>query len=146
MVSNPIFVYGSLRKNMPNNSKLESAIYDDKWRTTNQYYMIGLRSGAYPYVSLEQLHESVCPTNIYGELYYVSDTLLQSLDELEGHPKQYMRREVTITNNETYKMAYMYILESDELKKGIQTYFIKRFVPVNGGDWVKHIQHDVILK
>jgi gamma-glutamylaminecyclotransferase len=133
-----VFVYGSLRRGLQNHHKLESGLYRGEWRTDRKYFMTGMKSGAYPYVSLEQLHEDQAPTHIHGELYGVSDDLLRVLDALEGHPTQYMRQKVDLVNDAHGRAtAYMYILESSELLEGIRVNFKKRFVDVPHGDWVR---------
>ncbi len=137
----PIFVYGSLRQGLQNNYKikLESAEFKGIYHTTKKYYMIGAKSGAYPYVVAEQLHDTLEPTYIHGELYLVSNELLSLLDEMEGHPTQYKRQSVEIVNAAgNTEHAQMYILENEELKTGISKSFERRFVPVNGGDWKKY--------
>lgn len=106
---NPVFVYGSLRSGLQNNYKLDEGINKGLWYTTHEYYMIGIKSGSYPYVTDEKLHDELKHTKIYGELYYVNDELLRSLDEMEGHPIQYKRTLVEITNNKENQYAFMYI-------------------------------------
>lgn len=137
----PVFVYGSLRKGLQNNHKLDSAIYKGIWKTVQKYYMIGTKSGSYPYVTTEELVDTLFKTNITGELYLVTPSLLESLDEMEGHPEQYRRILTEIVNDDKYMNAYIYILESDELKEGIQKGFTRRFESVNGGDWVAHLDY-----
>lgn len=135
-----IFVYGSLRKGLQNHGKLDTAKYSGDWKTVDKYFMIGLKSGAYPYVTTEQLNDSLLPTQIHGEMYIVSPQLLEVLDELEGHPYQYKRRIIDVENSKKETThAHMYILESDDIKDGIQMSFHRRFVAVNDGDWVKHL-------
>jgi gamma-glutamylcyclotransferase (GGCT)/AIG2-like uncharacterized protein YtfP len=98
--------------------------------------MIGMKSGAYPYVTTDKLDESLEPTKIVGELYCVSPVLLESLDEMEGHPIQYNRTRVKIVNeHHESTMAFIYILESDELKEGIKKGFARRFISLNSGNW-----------
>lgn len=136
-----VFVYGSLRRGLQNHHKLESALYKGEWYTKNYYYMTGMKSGAYPYVTSVQLHEDQSPTKVYGELYMIDEDLLKILDELEGHPTQYMRQTIDIVNNRNECVnAYMYILENKELQEGIRLNFKRRFVPVNDGDWVAYIR------
>lgn len=133
----PVFVYGSLRKGQQNNYKLAAAEYKGLWETTGKYYMIGMKSGAYPYVTTEKLDESLEPTKIVGELYCVAHDLLCSFDEMEGHPTQYKRILLEIKNDkQEHAYAFMYLLESDEIKEGIRKGFARRFVAVNNGDWV----------
>ncbi len=138
MKLHPVFVYGSLRSGLQNNYKLDTAINKGLWHTVNEYYMIGIKSGSYPYVIDEQINDELKHTQIYGELYYVDDKLLNSLDEMEGHPIQYKRTQIEITNDKEKQAAFMYILENEELKKGIRENFGKRFIAVNTGDWLDY--------
>jgi gamma-glutamylaminecyclotransferase len=134
----PIFVYGSLRKGFQNNYKLNSAEFKGLYYTKKKYYMIGAKSGSYPYVVAEKLHETLEPTHIYGELYLVSNDLLRSLDEMEGHPVHYKRQFVEIIDDAGHtEHAQMYILENEELKTDIGKSFERRFLPVNDGNWKK---------
>lgn len=136
-----LFVYGSMRKGMPNNVRLQvaDAKYIGAYTTRDPYYMIGLKSKAYPYATEEQLHPSLQPpVQIQGELYEISESLLQSLDVLEGHPDEYMRKPVWIGDD---MQAEMYVLENPAVKREIAKAFERgwtRFVSVPGGDWVAH--------
>lgn len=134
-----LFLYGSLRQGLQNNYKLESAEFKGMYHTTKKYFMIGAKSGAYPYVVAEKLHDSLEHTEIHGELYLVSNVLLSSLDEMEGHPTQYKRQSVEIVNAAGHtEYAQMYILENEELKTGITKGFDCRFAHVSSGDWKKY--------
>ena len=53
---------------------------------------------------------------ISGELYLVNDTVLERLDQLEGHPDWYQRRVVNINNNGDNENAYMYIMQEDSFQ------------------------------
>ena len=135
-----VFVYGSLRRGLQNHHKLNSATYIGEWRTEREYFMTGIKSGAYPYVSSEQIHEDQTPTHIHGELYSVSEDLLKILDELEGHPVQYRRQRVDLVNDSDGRTtACMYLLESRELAEGIRENFKTRFFAVNDGDWIRAV-------
>lgn len=127
-----VFVYGSLRKGLQNHGKLMNANYVGTFKTSDTYYMIGLKSKAYPYVTCSKLHESLQASHITGELYKVDDDLLKELDALEGHPHNYKRTEHIIND---YK-AFIYLLENEEMKSDIMTSFERRFVSVISGDWV----------
>jgi gamma-glutamylcyclotransferase (GGCT)/AIG2-like uncharacterized protein YtfP len=138
----PLFVYGSLRTGLINNHKLHSATYQGFWCTSNEYYMIGIKSGSYPYVTDENIHNELLPTKIYGELYYINEEMLKSIDEMEGHPTQYRRHIVDIINDKQKQTAYMYLLVNEELKNGIRENFERRFIAVNTGDWLDYkIKH-----
>ena len=135
----PVFVYGSLRKGLPNHKRVETSPSSGEWETKKTYYMIGTKSGVYPYVSEEQLHEDLVASHIHGEVYIVDDDVLSGLDVLEGHPTQYKRVMIPLQNGKRKMEAYMYLLESEELKEGIRKSFSRRFVSVPEGDWVRHL-------
>lgn len=137
-----VFVYGSLRKGLANHTKLRDAVYKGPFRTKEDYYMIGLKSKAYPYVTSEKLHESLTHTHITGELYEVSEDLLAELDILEGHPTNYTRTRVALeplSSKGASMEAWMYVLTNAEIQTGIARAFDRRFVAVPTGDWVVHL-------
>jgi len=105
--------------------------------------MIGLKSKSFPYVVTEQIHEDLKPTPITGELYEITQAVLEKLDAVEGHPSYCRRRPVVVFNEKEAKtrLAYMYILDNAELIEGIQESFHKRFVPINNGNWIKFINN-----
>lgn len=138
-----VFVYGSLRNSCTNHYRLEGAIFKGFAKTIDYYYMIGLKSKTFPYVTTDKLNDSLELSQITGELYDVSDTLLEGLDNLEGHPTWYKRTRIPVVNSSenSEKYAFMYILEDEEIKKGIRQSFDKRFMSVPTGDWM-----DVVKK
>jgi gamma-glutamylaminecyclotransferase len=134
-----LFVYGSLRKGLPNHPLLSDASYIGTYTTRDTYYMAGLKSQAYPYVTEEPLHASLQPTQITGELYDLPESLLQTLDALEGHPDEYMRKPVDLSDG---TQAEMYVLQNPVTKREIAKAFQRgwtRFVSVPGGDWLDHV-------
>ena len=135
-MTTPIFVYGSLRKGMHNNSILADSEYGGTWQTCEPYFMIGLKSDAFPYVCRYPIFDTT-PTPIIGELYHVKDSVLERLDALEGHPHHYMRMKIAIQTGTKRMESYMYMLENmDDIE-----YIRKnpsRFVPV-AGDWVMYL-------
>lgn len=140
-----VFVYGSLRKGLQNHSKLVDATYKGVYQTVDPYTMIGLKSKAYPYVIAKPVHESVDAVPITGEVYEVSDTLLAELDRLEGHPTQYKRTLVKVRSDASKTLlAYMYILENEEMIRDIAKAFERRFVAVPSGDWVHFLKEDLV--
>lgn len=137
MNKNYIFVYGSLRKGMINHEVLNNmnAIYIGDYKTTQNYYMIGLKSKAYPYVIEEKINNDLIKNPIYGEVYTVSNEGILYLDGLEGHPHNYTREKVNVINETTSINAYIYILRNEEMINSIKTNFGKRFIAVPGNDW-----------
>ena len=130
----PLFVYGSLRPGKQNNHRLAvDAIHKGTFKTRDKYYMIGLKSGAYPYVTDEPLCSELQPIEITGDLYEVTPTVLNWLDLLEAN---YQRVNVTLDNNQE---AQMYMLLEPKIKNEIRKYFdngwTRRFKGVPSGDW-----------
>ena len=137
-----LFVYGSLRKGLPNNRKLDTSKYLGIYKTESEYYMIGLKSNAYPYVVKEQIHDTLEKTQITGELYEITDEKLKELDVLEGHPYSYTRNVIDVYNVDTnkHKKAFIYILENEEQLKEIPHSIPRRFISVPSGDWKQFIE------
>ncbi len=140
-----LFVYGSLRKGKPNHrllvkSPLGEATYKGLYKTVSRYYMVGLKSGAYPYVMDIPPHTSMKPIEIVGEVYEVDEECLRVIDQLEGHPEHYRRITVSVREAEGEEVinAAMYILTDNSIKTYIQRAMESgwtRFIPVPSGDW-----------
>jgi len=120
------------------------------FQTDNPYYMIGLKSRAYPYITGTKVSEDGIPIHIYGELYSIQRSDLRTFDALEGCPTNYVRRYEAIhlekrinTEKTTKTYAYLYVLENTELLEGIKHNFTKRFMNIHSGDWVKYIEEGV---
>ncbi len=129
-----LFVYGSLRPGKPNNYRLAvGSTHKGTYKTADKYYMIGLRSGAYPYVCEEALDSMQDPVQITGDLYEVQPAVLQWLDLLESH---YERVTVLLDNGQK---AQIYLLRDPTIKAEIKRYFdrgwTRRFITVSSGDW-----------
>jgi gamma-glutamylcyclotransferase (GGCT)/AIG2-like uncharacterized protein YtfP len=139
-MSIPVFVYGSLRKDMGNHVYLQASTYSGVWITLQAYYMVGLKSGAFPCVSTEPIFKHTVPTKITGELYYVSYDTLQSLDKLEGVPNLYQRVSITIENGLETREAYVYMI-TDAASIEMWRRELTTIEPVVSGDWVKHTRH-----
>lgn len=129
-----LFVYGSLRPGQPNNYRLAiNSTHKGTFKTQDKYYMIGLKSGAYPYVTDEDLDSFQDPTQITGDLYEVDSGTITWLDMLEAH---YERKTVILDNG---LEAQMYILLDPTIKAEIRKHFnrgwTRRFKAVPSGDW-----------
>lgn len=133
-----IFVYGSLRKNMVNHHVLETfgATYVGFFTTLESYYMVGLKSGAYPYVLETRVHDSLVQGVVYGEVYNLDEKGIAYLDKLEGVPCQYVREKVWVKKNEGCILeVYMYILRNEVMIDSIAANFEKRYMAVEQNDW-----------
>ena len=96
-----VFVYGTLRQGHGNHHLLKDAYSYGVGSTVDSYAMY-LTSG-YPYVTSSEAHYP-----IVGEMYAVDDATLEELDRMEGHPRYYERREISvIVDGERYS-PWMY--------------------------------------
>jgi|688.fasta_scaffold800160_2 gamma-glutamylcyclotransferase (GGCT)/AIG2-like uncharacterized protein YtfP len=136
-----IFVYGSLRKDLINHEIMIriGAKFIDNFQTVDAYYMIGLKSKAYPYVIKENIGYNLIPGPIYGEVYEISEEGLYHLDKLEGHPTNYIRQQIRVCNDKYEMNAFIYIVENEEMIKEIKNNFNKRFISVHGNNWKNFI-------
>lgn len=136
-----LFVYGSLRQGFPNHHLLTEggAVLLGEYESEEKLYMVGLKSGAYPYVIDESLHPTCVQTTIRGEVYEVTYDLMQRLDLFEGHPNHYTRVPIIVHQNDKFKptIAYTYIVINEYLKSEIAVAFEDRFTVVPSGDWKK---------
>ncbi len=98
---NLIFVYGTLRNGHCNHHLLKDA-YCYGIGSTESSYAMYLVSG-YPYITSSETRYP-----IVGELYGVDDETLNLLDRMEGHPRYYERREISVTVGGTLYTAWMY--------------------------------------
>jgi gamma-glutamylaminecyclotransferase len=105
-----IFVYGTLKKGCSNYNRLLKGQSDfmGEAETVERMCMVDL--GYFPGVL------SVPPTStIKGELFGVSDEIVELLDRLEGHPTFYRRTPVRIlTSVGSTITAEIYILQSSQ--------------------------------
>lgn len=83
-----IFVYGTLRKEQNNHVYLANSRYLGKGKTMKKF---ALFVSIIPFV---EKNNSV--SQIVGEAYAISDTVLRQIDSLEGHPNWYKRELVDI--------------------------------------------------
>lgn len=130
-----LFVYGSLREGKGLNYLLKDSTFLGQYKTQGEFYMFGLKSGAFPYVTDEQLDESCQPTKIIGEVYEVPDALIEELDDIENHPDHYTRSEVVLEDFD--HEVEMYLLLNPITKASIRKHFNHRFIPINNGDFCR---------
>jgi gamma-glutamylcyclotransferase (GGCT)/AIG2-like uncharacterized protein YtfP len=101
-----VFVYGTLRKGEANDRLLESAacIAEQCW-TTGVLYDTG-----FGYPAVKQAPSS----RIFGELYAVTESELERLDQLEGYTvggknNLYERIQQTVNTDKGQFVAYLYL-------------------------------------
>ncbi len=130
-----LFVYGTLCKSKKLNYIMNYATFLGSFKTVEQFYMFGLKSGAYPLITDVQINPSCEKAHILGELYEVSDIMLEKIDQIEGHPDYYTRTPIKITDGTTVQEADGYILLNEKVKEEIAANFEVRFQALNGGIW-----------
>ena len=86
-----VFVYGTLMKGHGNHSLLCHVKFIGKATTVGEYV---LSASGIPFVTNEPNHPLA--THIKGELYAVGINDFGALDSLEGHPRFYERKEVSV--------------------------------------------------
>lgn len=89
-----VFVYGTLLRGQANHKILErgGAFFVGRFRTEEKYRMT---AEWIPYVT-----DHAADVEIVGELYAVDDALMAALDRLEGHPRFYTRRRVSVVSRD----------------------------------------------
>jgi gamma-glutamylaminecyclotransferase len=103
-----LFVYGTLMKGYKYHYAMARAIYLGTARTVEKYAMF---ASDYPFVS--SLHSHV---PIVGELYELNDLdSLRIIDEIEGHPTDYIRTPIEVTLDLTGERIAAQIYFNDNL-------------------------------
>lgn len=84
-----VFLYGSLKRGQMNHNIVEKSTFIDCGITEEHYNM-------YAYDNFPMLIESEEESNIRGEIYEVSDEILESIDFLESNGEFYERKLIKI--------------------------------------------------
>lgn len=116
---NLIAVYGTLKKGFSNYFRyLKNAKYIGRGTTAERYPLVvkGL-----PYL----VDKKGLGHNVVVDLFKVSNTQLQSIDVLEGHPRWYVRKQIKVTSQGRTYTAWTYfnpqeITPSTELHKSFK--------------------------
>lgn len=91
-----LFVYGSMKIGFQNHSRLINAEYLGEFTTVGKYVMYADTSNLFPYVIENEKRSS-----IHGELYKITNAdEFKSIDELEGSPTYYYRKQVSVESKE----------------------------------------------
>lgn len=90
MLTDYLFVYGTLKRGGHNHRLLATAAFVGDARTERRFRLIDC--GPYP----AMLEHADAPLEIRGELYRITASLLPSLDELEDEGKLYRRVTIPI--------------------------------------------------
>lgn len=111
---------------------LSAAPFVGTYITCEQYVMIGLTSGAYPYLIKGDAVPDISGACITGEIYEIDETCMVALDRLEGHPHMYRRQPVMVQG---FGVAEAYILEDPTTIADILRGVGRRFRIIPSGDW-----------
>jgi gamma-glutamylcyclotransferase (GGCT)/AIG2-like uncharacterized protein YtfP len=101
-----LFVYGTLKRGHTNHSLLNEARYLCDASTDNNYTLF---VGGLPCLV------EAAGKGAVGELYEIDEGTLYKLDRLEGHPRFYERKTITVyeTDSGHEVKAYAYIYPSE---------------------------------
>ena len=120
-----IFVYGSLREGMGLNSVLTSSKRHGTHKSLPKYTMYDL--GAFPCIVDKG------NTSIVGDLYEVTEDIVQHLDIIEGVPNLYERGLIELDYDNVFEVqAYFWSYDADDDAKILNSSF-----EVSSGDWIE---------
>ena len=147
-----VFVYGSLLSNLRNHHVLtnlnhHARLVSEDCRTVEMFFLTGLKSNEYPYLSEVPLHSSQVSHRITGELYEVSTQALDTLDIFEEHPIEYQRSLIEIEDLSPPSkdisggklIANVYLLKNEQKIAEAKSVFESKFIIVDDGDWRSHL-------
>ena len=86
-----VFVYGTLKKGFENHRLLAKSKFISNAKTLHPYPMI-CKYPSFPYL-IDAEGEGLC---VHGEVYEATYRTMLRLDELEGYPDHYTRREIEV--------------------------------------------------
>ena len=163
-----IFVYGTLLKGLENSHLLQGSTFKFSAITVDSFFMISNENNGipsantyepseqldaqvekypYPYLMKSGVNPSHTASQIIGEVYEVSDEVLQKLDVLEDHPATYLRQPVKVLPTSDIDeevpegVIEGYVLESsvvvEDIRANMQT---GRYQIVEGGSWMSHVK------
>ena len=126
-----VFVYGTLKQNQPNHYMLETGGPDlADFQSTSEQFLPAKHicqaqtKEKYPLVIASKfnipylLDKPGTGHQIQGEIYQVNDLLLKILDDFEGHPNYYLRRQESVMHS---------MQEQQLVEEKCWTYFLPKF-------------------
>ncbi|XP_018393960.1 PREDICTED: putative gamma-glutamylcyclotransferase CG2811 isoform X2 [Cyphomyrmex costatus] len=123
-----IFVYGTLKRGEPNHGLIKDtangyAKFLGLGRTTVQYPLVIATKYNIPML----LKKPNTGNYVFGEIYDVDSNMMERLDELEEHPKFYVRTEETVllTSEASLKPGKTFEEVSESTKAWV--YFLPKF-------------------
>ena len=105
-----IFVYGTLKQGFPNHHHLKDANFLGTGQLADKYPLVIASHFNIPYL----LFAADRGHNIRGEVFGVTDSQLECLDELEGYPGYYNRVKLPVIADSVTVECYVYVLDKYE--------------------------------
>ncbi|KAL4229116.1 hypothetical protein ACF0H5_012155 [Mactra antiquata] len=134
-----VFVYGTLKKGQPNEYFMKEVIpgneYIGEAKTAKNYPLVIAGIWNLPML----INKEGKGKNVHGELYRVNDEHLEHLDQFEGHPEFYERKEIHVTSLDDSKMrgsnikCWAYFIKDDSKNEIKSTYLDKYDSNANHG-------------
>jgi gamma-glutamylcyclotransferase (GGCT)/AIG2-like uncharacterized protein YtfP len=101
-----LFVYGTLKQEYGNHSRIDDAEFVGEAVSADCYEMV---AGGYPII-----WDDAQGRPVRGELYRVTDKMLADCDALEGHPRFYHRQwRKFVTDDGAHHEAWIYIMRDE---------------------------------
>jgi len=131
-MSTEVFVYGTLRPAEPNfkrylNHEGARLLAKDVY-TWPEYALVSL--GGFPGMVVPDEKNQDAMTAVVGDVFEVDSPTLMALDRLEGVPRLYQRRKITLANG---MQPHAYILNAEHVPADAAV--------IKHGDWVR-FYHD----
>lgn len=104
-ISHTIFVYGTLKKDFHNYHYLKDSEFVGEAESVEKWAMIG-KDLPFPYL----LHkDSIKGHKIKGEVYRVTQSTFEAIEQLEGYPTHYKRDYINVTVGNTVIVCTTYV-------------------------------------
>ena len=136
-----LFVYGSLMKGFHNHNIIENFPFLGEYETVETYHLVGAKSKSFPYLTSYKMSNNIPFTRVKGEVYTITNEVLERLDILEGHPHNYTRKNINITDGIQIINVNCYILENESLAEEVKGNLGKRFEIILTGNWKDYSSH-----
>lgn len=107
-----LFAYGSMKRDFANHYRLQYDRFMGKAITCKNYNMYPVSTFMFPYMIED---ENIHP--IKGELYELTHSQIKSIDQFEGTPNHYYRKEIEVQCEDKIYKAYAYFRSQNNLSK-----------------------------
>ncbi len=104
-----VFVYGTLKRGFCNHFVMGNSRFIEKVITKNKYLMFIDKFGGFPYI-LDLYNDGL---QIKGEMFDVPAERIDFLDEFEGVPDLYHRKEIEVLTSAGEQKAFAYFYSKE---------------------------------